>query len=187
MLEATESNYFHPRFVQSFYTLAFQPKNPITGPFISDPDLRSNFDYFHSSGNEGVQPGQPSEIFLGIENRWNPPGCPMLQREKLIFLLNEKMLCTGTNKAKLTKRACQWQIDYTPILKYSNWILVTMASVSTRKISPLGPMIWDNNRTIGTWWSLSCVAWLCGWCLMASERNAGIFMFRKFEIWLIEI
>ena len=58
MLEATESNYFHPRFVQSFYTLAFQPKNPITGPFISDPDLRSNFDYFHSSGNEGYRDEQ---------------------------------------------------------------------------------------------------------------------------------
>lgn len=103
MLEATESNYFHPRFVQSFYTLAFQPKNPITGPFISDPDLRSNFDYFHLRRNEGVQPG-PSEIFLGIENRWNPPGCPVL-REKLIFFLNEKMLCTVPNKTKLTKRA----------------------------------------------------------------------------------
>lgn len=148
MLEATESNYFHPRFVQSFYTLAFQPKNPITGPFISDPDLRSNFDYFHLRRNEGVQPG-PSEIFFGIENRWNPPGCPVL-REKLIFFLNEKMLCTVPNKTKLTKRACYWQIDYIPILKYLNWILATMASVSARKISPLGPMIWDNNRTIGT-------------------------------------
>lgn len=171
MLEATESNYFHPRFVQSFYTLAFQPKNPITGPFISDPDLRSNFDYFHSRGNEGVQPG-PSEIFLGIENRWNPPGCLML-REKLIFFLNEKM-CTGTNKAKLTKRACQWQMathqfSSTRIEFWPQW-----RSFQGRKISPLGLMIRDNNRTIGTWWSLTCVAWLWEWCLMISKEIEGI-------------
>lgn len=62
----------------------------------------------------------------------------------------------------------------------SNWILATMPFVPARKISPLGPMILDNNRTIAIWWSLSCVAWLCGWCLMGNctdIEDTGILVY----------